>query len=976
MRQPSVGNAALVAFVATLLNGENGGVTASSSASPPSSVRTPRSVHHGRSAVMNGRVGPSSSASSSSSDGRHSSAFVQHEVLSGASRRPTAAKGVNFSSSSRRQSPTFVPGSTRGGARGGGGMTTSQKLTKSDRTVVSPRYFLDSSEGLHQQQHHPVENVECISDGESVTTASTADDNNGEEVLIYKDPILDGEFSLLKPYLEFNELDLQELFRKGPPATAAQMGESSSIRQPIGTTVAAVNPSSPSSQLYEEFQEVEIGHFHPNNRSPFFFASMKSSGTATASPFTTTTTNNNNNNEEEEDSTLLPLNQQQPTTLPPWLTLNQSSFAPMKLRKLSRDLTPHLSKLEIQRVTSAIHMASRGDYKKVAGAADFCSILVNTLEMSDVPALCASAFHYCSLVSVRERDLNSIRSSNVEVDEGECSVENQECLDSAGSDAKYLCALAGSGVENYGNHAVKIALDAARLKSMESLATTVVRKNGKLGHLRSGDARNLRSLLLSVNEEGDWRALAIRSAACLYRLEGLEAYKSTSSCSSSSYNPKKARAPTLEESRASQEALHIYAPLAARLGMFRLKTELEDAAFRTLYPHSHAKVSALCGGELTNSVGEGMKSVLSDITNQMKRVVQEDCSFMDHIENVSITARVKEPYSIWRKMLKMSKRGKKSLRDISILDIPDAVALRVVFRARKLTPEESDAATLHREKTMCYYILDLCTRNWPETSDSRFKDYVKQPKDNGYQSLHYSTTKRWRGSEWPFEVQIRSSDMHRVAEYGVAAHWSYKRDGIDDETSMGIATTRLDKTSESYLKSVQEWRSRQAERSYVTPELEEPAQYLEDEIRRGRKRERDERLAPYLEALSGAQTDMTRENVFVFVSVQPPRVEAIGKAIAFTPPSEGTVLSLPKGSRVLDAIRVAEKWSTRLNSDIPRLLRPDGSSATFVALRNGLRTSSMATEQLVNGDVVSILPSSELVSSEEGRGGASRHFFQ
>ncbi|KAL7533319.1 hypothetical protein ACHAXR_005168 [Thalassiosira sp. AJA248-18] len=454
-------------------------------------------------------------------------------------------------------------------------------------------------------------------------------------------------------------------------------------------------------------------------------------------------------------------------------------------------------------------------------------------------------------------------------------------------------------------------------------------------------------MLLTVNEEGDWRALAIRSAACLYRLPG--------------GTKGKTRTATPEESRASQEALHIYAPLAARLGMFRLKTELEDAAFRTLYPRSHAKVSALCGGENTNSVGEGMKSILGDISNQIKRLVQEDCSFMDNIENVSVTARVKQPYSVWRKMLKMSKEGNGvNARDFSILDIPDAVATRVVFKARKLTPSESDATTERREKELCYYLFDLCTRSWPETSESRFKDYVKNPKENGYQSLHFSSRKRWRGTEWPFEVQIRSSEMHRVAEYGVAAHWSYKRNDIDGKTR--TTGHRLDRTSEAYLKSVQEWRKKQANRSYVAPVLQEPALYLEEEIRRQRKRDRDETLAPYLEALSGAQMDMTRENVFVFVSVQPPKDEELISSPS-TPPSEGTVLSLPAGSRVLDAIRETEKWSSTLE---PSGSLYDGRS-TFVALRNGLRTSSMGTELLASGDVVSILPSVELALSKGNR---------
>lgn len=375
---------------------------------------------------------------------------------------------------------------------------------------------------------------------------------------------------------------------------------------------------------------------------------------------------------------------------------------------------------------------------------------------------------------------------------------------------------------------------------------------------------------------------------------------------------------------------------AARLGMFRLKTELEDAAFHTLYPRSHSMVSSLCE---TADVGEGMKSVLYDISNQMKRLVQEDLYFMEHIENVSITARLKEPYSIWRKMVKMSKKGDVKLSDISILDIPDAVALRVVFSARKLTEDESDAVTKRREQALCYYILNLCTATWPEGSNTRFKDYVVTPKANGYQSLHYSSCKRWRGSEWPFEVQIRSSEMHRVAEYGVAAHWSYKRHGIDPSSDHSLSNKRiLDKSSQSYLKSVQEYRSRESIKSYITPEVDsEEPMYIEDEIRRGRKREREERMAPYLEALSGAQMDMTRENVYVFVSLSQEASESSSSN------TQGTVLSLPRGSRVLDAIRAAEKWSAS----------PISQKNGTLVLRNGRRTVEQ-TEQLGNGDVISI----------------------
>lgn len=195
-------------------------------------------------------------------------------------------------------------------------------------------------------------------------------------------------------------------------------------------------------------------------------------------------------------------------------------------------------------------MHNDDDKKVVAGAADFCSILVNSLEMTDVPALCAAAYHYSSLVSVRERELLQLMTSDNNNDDNNdtlCPVEEAECLETAGSDAKYLCALAGSGIEAFGTHAVKIALDAARLKSMETLASDLVvssvKKNGNgngvgSGKLRPMDARNLRSLLLTVNEEGDWRALAVRAAACLYRLEGLEAYRALSSSTSDSTSSK------------------------------------------------------------------------------------------------------------------------------------------------------------------------------------------------------------------------------------------------------------------------------------------------------------------------------------------------------------------------------------------------------------------------------------------------------
>ncbi len=151
----------------------------------------------------------------------------------------------------------------------------------------------------------------------------------------------------------------------------------------------------------------------------------------------------------------------------------------------------------------------------------------------------------------------------------------------------------------------------------------MVRKNGRRGPLWSGNACNLHSLLLKVNEEGDWGVLAIWLATCLYGLKGLEVYhtKKEEGGMAMIIAKKKTRSVTPEGSRTVQETMHIYAPFAAWLRMFRLMTELKEISFHTLYPQLHPKVSGLCGGKNTNSVRKGMKSILLEIFNQMKRLV-------------------------------------------------------------------------------------------------------------------------------------------------------------------------------------------------------------------------------------------------------------------------------------------------------------------------------------------------------------------
>jgi len=161
-----------------------------------------------------------------------------------------------------------------------------------------------------------------------------------------------------------------------------------------------------------------------SDESPFFFASVA---------------------RESEDPAPPPPPPSGPAaSLPPWLLHVPPRSASVRLRKLRSDLRPHLSARETETVVGAVRTAASGDPRKVAGAADFCSILVNSLELAGVSVLCAAAFHYCSLVAVREREAEEASGGGGGGRE-ECGVEEEECLRQAGADAKFLCALAGSG---------------------------------------------------------------------------------------------------------------------------------------------------------------------------------------------------------------------------------------------------------------------------------------------------------------------------------------------------------------------------------------------------------------------------------------------------------------------------------------------------------------------------------------------------
>lgn len=232
------------------------------------------------------------------------------------------------------------------------------------------------------------------------------------------------------------------------------------------------------------------------------------------------------------------------------------------------------------------------------------------------------------------------------------------------------------------------------------------------------------------------------------------------------------------------EALDVYAPLAHRLGMHVLKDELEDLAFRFLHPAEHAAVV-----EAVQARCSEHQAVLDEALLVLKRTLQEDVEFMNSIKRVSFEARSKQPYSTWRKMQKLAaaaagegevsgEHAEKS--EALITQVLDHLALRVVFEVAD-SPEPSSSAEAEGERAargeaLAYHVLGLVHGRWNHMQ-FRVKDYVRYPKDNGYQSLHTTATVRYHGRVVPFEVQVRTAEMHRVAEWGKAAHATYKAEG-------------------------------------------------------------------------------------------------------------------------------------------------------------------------------------------------------
>jgi len=194
--------------------------------------------------------------------------------------------------------------------------------------------------------------------------------------------------------------------------------------------------------------------------------------------------------------------------------------------------------------------------------------------------------------------------------------------------------------------------------------------------------------------------------------------------------------PEAKQKRIAEETLVVYAPIAHRLGISRLKNDLEDLSFYYIYPNEYEKIDSYIKSNKQN-----LQFRLNAFIQKVATVMHTDGFLRDSFE---IFGRVKHYYSIY---LKMQRKG------ISIEEVLDLLAIRIIVR----------------EPIQCYRVLGLLHLGFTPLI-SRFKDYVALPKENGYQTIHTTLF----DDDGIVESQIRTIEMHKLAEYGIAAHWKYK----------------------------------------------------------------------------------------------------------------------------------------------------------------------------------------------------------
>ncbi len=294
------------------------------------------------------------------------------------------------------------------------------------------------------------------------------------------------------------------------------------------------------------------------------------------------------------------------------------------------------------------------------------------------------------------------------------------------------------------------------------------------------EAENFRKMLLAMSK--DIRVILIKLADRLHNMRTMESM------------------PTDKQQRISKQTLDIYAAIATRIGMHAWAQELEDLSFRYLYPKRYKAIS-----DEVKKISRNRKKMIEQVSQSLRD------SLFDKGISTEVFGREKNVYSIYRKM--QQKR-------LHFSDLGDIYAIRVIVETRE----------------DCYRALGVVHDNYKPVH-GKFKDYIAIPKSNGYQSLHSQVLDRLGQL---MEVQIRSRDMHRIAETGVASHWAYKTHNSEENPPQQVA---------------QQWLMELLE---IQPQAGTPTEFLEH-----------------------LKTDLFTDQVYVF-----------------TP--KGEILKLPKGATALD----------------------------------------------------------------------------
>ena len=250
---------------------------------------------------------------------------------------------------------------------------------------------------------------------------------------------------------------------------------------------------------------------------------------------------------------------------------------------------------------------------------------------------------------------------------------------------------------------------------------------GIFGDRASAQAENFKKLLLTMSD--DIRVILIKIADRLHNMRTL-----------GSMLPNK-------QYKIAGETLYIYAPLANRLGLNKIKTELEDLSFKYEHPEEYRQIT-----EKLAATQASRDEVFKEFTDPIRAELDKMGLEYD------IKARIKSPYSIWNKM---------QTKHITFEEIYDILAVRIIFKPKQMAEELNE----------CFNIYVAISKIYKPHPD-RLRDWVNHPKANGYQALHVTLMSN-RG-QW-IEVQIRSQRMDDVAEQGFAANWKYKEGGGSED---------------------------------------------------------------------------------------------------------------------------------------------------------------------------------------------------